>query len=68
MRPGISQSPNVDGGHDGAAPLATEGRLGARGRCHRGVSGLFVIQNRLFFVEGRIAKRPLCAARIERAS
>jgi hypothetical protein len=44
------------------------GRLGARRRCHRSRSGLVVTQKRLFFVEGRIAKRPLCAARMERAS
>ena len=34
----------------------------------RGEGSLFVTQKRLFFVEGRIAKRPLCAARMERAS
>ena len=68
MRPDISQSRNVSGGQNGAARLATAGRLGARRQCHRGVSGLFGTQKRLFFVEGRIAKRPLCAARMERAS
>ena len=34
----------------------------------RGEGGLFVTQKRPFFVDGRIAKRPLCAARVERAS
>jgi len=68
MRPDISQSRNVSGCHNGAARLATAGGLGARRQCHRGVSGLFVTQKRPFFVEGRVAKRPLCAARMERAS
>ena len=34
----------------------------------RGEGSLVVTQKRLFFVDGRIAKRPLCAARMERAS
>jgi hypothetical protein len=68
MRPDITKSRKVGGRHNEATHVAIAGRFGARGQCHRGVSGLFVIQERLFFVEGRISKRPLCAARMERAS
>lgn len=38
-----------------------------RQRCH-GEAGLLVTQKRRFLMDGRIAKRPLCAARMVRAS
>jgi hypothetical protein len=68
MRPNVSHSRTVSGSHNRAARLSRSHMLGARRQCHRDVSGLFVTQKRLFFVEGRIATRPLCAARMERAS
>jgi hypothetical protein len=68
MRPDITKSRKVGGRHNEVAHVATASGLGARRQCHHGVSGLFVTQKRLFFVDGRIAKRPLCAARMERAS
>jgi hypothetical protein len=68
MRPNISQSRTVSGGHDRAARRLRAHILGVRRQCRRDVSGLSVTRKGLVFVEGRIAKRPLCAARVERAS
>jgi hypothetical protein len=54
MRPDITKSRKVGGRHNEAAHVATAGGLNARRQCHRGVSGLFVTQKRLFFVDGRM--------------
>lgn len=50
-----------------AAPYSVAGWDGVTPQLGRGEGSLFVTQKRPFFVDGRIAKRPLCAARMERA-